>query len=498
MKIPARPPRLDVCGNPLPRGVSFASATSAVKSQLAQKESASALVDKGTGSAKAMRAQVQRLMSAVWIPGALLPEHPFPSLEWHDVKPVPAIVCSVVLFIGAVLCSAGGIGGGGVYVTVLMVAGQLSPHDAVPLSKAVVFTGSLASLVLNLRKALTMQQDDSKQTFIDYNVTRLVVPCSLLGTLLGVMINSMIAPWLIVSMLIVILLGMTYMSSRKFITQYTEESSRLDNFASQGNPQDDIGSESRSQMVSHMQRKDHQEGSIRAVMVGGEGVGAFLLLCLVIACGVFRQHAENCRGDIDKGTLDLLGNNSCARPIMNFFFGGALCSWMAAPVTSQLLPMLAVIAPACTCAALTCGYGSYLVKHEGWMASEVLAFGTMALFTGCFAGLVGIGGGLVFSPFMLWMGLDSAIAVATSSTCVIFTSSSTTIQYLLTDRIIMSLTIVYGLCSTLASCLGTKLAHLLQEKYHARPSFITGIVCLGVIVSVILSVVKLCTIGIGH
>ena len=30
-------------------------------------------------------------------------------------------ICCVVLFLGGVLCSAGGIGGGGVYVTVLMV-----------------------------------------------------------------------------------------------------------------------------------------------------------------------------------------------------------------------------------------------------------------------------------------------------------------------------------------------------------------------------------------
>merc|ERR1719316_2677797 len=87
----------------------------------------------------------------------VVPAHPFPSWGWEDVKTTPLVICSIVLFFGAVLCSAGGIGGGGIYVTVLMVAGQLSPHDAVPLSKAVVFTGSLASLVLNLRKALTMQ-----------------------------------------------------------------------------------------------------------------------------------------------------------------------------------------------------------------------------------------------------------------------------------------------------------------------------------------------------
>ena len=51
-----------------------------------------------------------------------------------------------------VLCAAGGIGGGGIYVTVLMVAGGLRVRDAVPLSKSVVFIGSIASLILNLRR----------------------------------------------------------------------------------------------------------------------------------------------------------------------------------------------------------------------------------------------------------------------------------------------------------------------------------------------------------
>merc|ERR1719181_926278 len=102
------------------------------------------------------------------------------------------------------------------------------------------------------------------------------------------------------------------------------------------------------------------------------------------------------------------------------------------------------------------------MNQEGWNLTEVFGYSTMALLTGCFAGLVGIGGGLVFSPFMLFMGLRSGVAVATSSTCVLFTSSSTTMQYLLTDRIIMSLAVVYGVVCCAASFMGTALVHHIQ------------------------------------
>ena len=52
----------------------------------------------------------------------------------------------------------------------------------------------------------------------------------------------------------------------------------------------------------------------------------------------------------------------------------------------------------------------------------------MAFVTGVLAGLVGIGGGLIFSPFMVWAGVNPHVAVATSTFCVIFTSTSTTLQ----------------------------------------------------------------------
>ena len=65
---------------------------------------------------------------------------------------------SVVLFLSGVLCSAAGIGGGGIYVAVLMVLGALSPHDAVPLSKAIVFFGAIATLIVNTGRMFTRSE----------------------------------------------------------------------------------------------------------------------------------------------------------------------------------------------------------------------------------------------------------------------------------------------------------------------------------------------------
>merc|ERR1719409_347082 len=135
--------------------------------------------------------------------------------------------------------------------------------------------------------------------------------------------------------------------------------------------------------------------------------------------------------------------------------------------------------------------GFNCVCAGGWRLQDVVKYEMMGVTTGCLAGLVGIGGGLIFSPFFLIMGVEPSVAVATSSTCVIFTSSSTTLQYLLTDRIIMSLTLIYGLVNLVASYCGTAFVHFLADRFGTRRSYITGIVAAGVGISALLSFVKI-------
>merc|ERR1719321_2321653 len=64
--------------------------------------------------------------------------------------------------------------------------GNLPPHDAVPLSKAVVFLGSIVSLALNVGR----NRGGSSKPLVDWLLLQMVVPMALLGTLVGVMINE--------------------------------------------------------------------------------------------------------------------------------------------------------------------------------------------------------------------------------------------------------------------------------------------------------------------
>merc|ERR1719324_974336 len=130
-------------------------------------------------------------------------------------------------------------------------------------------------------------------------------------------------------------------------------------------------------------------------------------------------------------------------------------------------------------------------RHE---TSTLLGYSGIGFIAGILAGLVGVGGGLIFAPAFLGMGLDSSITVATSTFCILFTSSSTTTQYLLLGRIIVSLVPVYAIANVVASLCGTSLV-LLADTYKMPKSLITGIVLVAVVTSAVFSCIKLGSMG---
>lgn len=426
--------------------------------------------------------------------------HPAWIFEIEFLANWRAYVCSCVLILAGILCSAGGIGGGGIYVTVLMVAGGLSVHDAIPLSKSIVFFGSISSLVLNMKKTVA---SDSKDSLIDYNICRIVVPSSLIGTYLGVLLNSILPNSLILACLTGLLITMLWMASKNTYNQYCQEEERASlsrghsgsGYSRSSNRRDeeeatslladlDDHSERGEQSTSQTRRewKDSKSGGgLRNTLTQADILAAAGMLLIVIAGSVIRHHATACQ----KST------NSCQHPTMFWVSQRTLGDWMSSTSTAAFIKVFCFVGPLLTCVSvLSFSIKEVLISGKDWTGQMCIQYALMAVATGCLAGLVGIGGGLVFAPFFLLMGVEANVAVATSSTCVVFTSSSTTFQYLLTDRIIMSLTVLYGSVNLIASYLGTSLVHMLQDHFQARRSYISAIVLLGVAISTGLAMLK--------
>lgn len=437
------------------------------------------------------------------------PPHPLWKPEWHMMLEGGALRAGLCLFFAGILCCAGGIGGGGIYVTVLMVFGSLSVHDAIPLSKVVVFAASTPSLILNLAKTISLQETEKNKTLIDWNLCRVVIPFALIGTLVGVFLNGVIPGKVIVLLLSTLLVGILAMTIHTGYRQHSKE--RLDEEreasiltcrgtgevpeSSHTQAQETISAKYLSNEQGHGEGKPAIEDA--NLLTNKEIVLAASMLLTIVYCGTLHYHAEKCA--LDRSSDE----NACHHPIAQVVTLGQMPRLKLSGF-SMVLGTLALLLAITYC--FTIGICSILhVVRKGQVYGSLHRFDTMqdypgvivgfyilmATVTGCLAGLVGIGGGLIFSPVFIQMGLDPHIAVATSATCVIFTSSSTTFQYLFSDRIIVALIFSFCVPHLFAAYTGTKLVHYIQDNYGAKKSWITWIVALGVGVSFFLAISKL-------
>lgn len=99
----------------------------------------------------------------------------------------------------------------------------------------------------------------------------------------------------------------------------------------------------------------------------------------------------------------------------------------------------------------------------------------MAYFTGIAAGALGIGGGMILGPFMLALGMDPGLSTALSGFTVLFTSSSTTSQFIIAGAIHLEHASWFMLFSLIGSFIGN-LVLKRMIKYYNRPSLIIWVI----------------------
>lgn len=104
--------------------------------------------------------------------------------------------------LGGTLGSTGGIGGGGIVVPIYIIVIGLPPHNAIPLGSVTVLGGSLAGLLLNLRRRHPL----ADRPVIDWDLILMMEPLVLVGALLGTILHRVVSEK-ILSVLLVLLLS---------------------------------------------------------------------------------------------------------------------------------------------------------------------------------------------------------------------------------------------------------------------------------------------------
>ncbi len=84
--------------------------------------------------------------------------------------------------IGSCISNAGGIGGGGLLIPILLIVMNFEADEAIPVSKLMIFAGALTSFLLGFQ----VHHPFRKGVSIDYNLPMILIPLLLFGTMTGV------------------------------------------------------------------------------------------------------------------------------------------------------------------------------------------------------------------------------------------------------------------------------------------------------------------------
>jgi len=101
------------------------------------------------------------------------------------------------------------------------------------------------------------------------------------------------------------------------------------------------------------------------------------------------------------------------------------------------------------------------------------------------AGALGIAAGTLLSPLLLSAGMNPLVTVASTGMMVLFTSSSTAVQYLILGRLQADYALFFMSVGVVAAVVGNTLIHFIVRKYK-KTWFVVAILAITIILSTFL------------
>ena len=367
-----------------------------------------------------------------------------------------------VAIVGLMLAAGGGIGGGGILVPTYILLLDFPVKHAIPLASATVFGGAVANNLLN---AFKRHPDHPHRLVIDWELILQLEPMTILGALMGAVLNDFLPDMVLVIMMFLLLSATAYKTLAKAHTlrkkEDLERKNRESSVVGELKPLLKVDTVDTyvlddTSATEHTSKQQKEESAISAC------TAATKLSSLFVVVTVLNLFSG---GPGEAGTGPV-GSQSC---------NGA-CFWVVEVV------MVLVILPFVYCARSELlsrvNQGKPVESDISWNDENTILYPCYAIVAGLVAGLFGIGGGIIKGPLMLSLGVHPAVASATSACMILFTSSTATVSYMIFGLLVpdyAAFCLVIGFCSTI---LGQTVMSLLLRRYrrHSYIAYSIGIV----------------------
>ncbi|MQM15145.1 hypothetical protein Taro_048083 [Colocasia esculenta] len=411
-----------------------------------------------------------------WRANLRLPEGSEPRLDLRTA--VAAVLCLVA----AAISSAGGIGGGSLFLPILNLVAGMDLKMASPFTAFLVTGGAAANVLYNILFGAA---------FIDYDVALLSEPCMLLGVTVGVICNVVFPGWLVTLLFALVIAWSTYKTCRAGMRCWQEESLVASRAC-------EVGFGERGKEAAEGDEEGGRKG-VEEPLLGREATGGggpslrkVFQLLLIWVCFFVMQFL---RGD-KAGKCRTVEDHVMIAAALKHHLQGVIrlrrCGvgyWL---ITFSQVPL----------ALLFTGYILYEkgvqqaqqislqddikvpVEQTRTKALRNIIFPIAALLSGLLGGLFGIGGGLFINPVLLQIGLPPQITAATCCFMVLFSSTMSSFQYLMLGMKCITQASLMAMFCSVASLVGIVVIQRAVVKY-GRASLIIFSVSMVMVLSTV-------------
>eukprot|EP00574_Skeletonema_japonicum_P006358 CAMPEP_0201726150 /NCGR_PEP_ID=MMETSP0593-20130828/9294_1 /ASSEMBLY_ACC=CAM_ASM_000672 /TAXON_ID=267983 /ORGANISM="Skeletonema japonicum, Strain CCMP2506" /LENGTH=564 /DNA_ID=CAMNT_0048217619 /DNA_START=38 /DNA_END=1732 /DNA_ORIENTATION=+ len=437
--------------------------------------------------------------------------------------------------LGLMIAAGGGIGGGGVLVPIYILVMKFSPKHAIPLSNITVFGGAIANTILNIRKRHPL----TDRPLVDWDLILVMEPLTIAGALIGAILNKLLPEALLVISLVALLSFTAYNTLKKAVRMYKAETramrlvreSELTRMARKMEEEDEEEEETESlldedgearsdiestngEMEESGDKEDEEEGASNGSRTSNQDDDNSVFSS---AADLKNKEELNAILEEDRhipmGNVKVLVVTFVVILFINLMKGGGAfpsplgirCGspsfWVSNGVMLGWILLVSIFAR------------MYLVRRheikervgypyvEGdikWDSRATVVYPLVCTAAGFFAGMFGVGGGIVKGPLMLAMGVHPKVSSASSACMILFTSFTATTSFVVFGLLDMEYAVIcmsLGFTATLVGQIGL---FYLMEKFQ-RNSYIAfsigGIVLLSAILMTIQSLISMADRG---
>ena len=415
------------------------------------------------------------------------------------------VLLFLVAFVGGALAAGGGVGGGGVFIPTFVLLGGFSVRDAVPLSNMTI----LGVAIVNTPLLGRVRHPNANRPLINYDAAFLIGPMMLLGTVIGVIANTVSPSYLVTALLFIVLTITSVRTLKKGRSLWAAEraaaaaekdgdASSLDDghnsafesisFMDDGGSdssssgssasEDDASSSSSdasssssdassSEDASSPSSEDAAESSSASSSSISAEVAAFLakdartpwgklgLLFLMVMFIAFISLARG--GRTGKSEL---GIRACSAGYWLLF----------AAIFPVFITVVAIVARSLYVEytkRVACGF-PFLEGDLQLTKKRTILLPIFSTVAGIAASFLGIGGGMVLGPLMLELGMSPDVVSATSALLILLSAVASVVQFVILGRIIVDYGLVLLAIGATASFVGVKLIRFIVTKYRKR------------------------------